>query len=55
MSCPKCRAKVGVMKHEIVLEAGVIHCVRCVMCGYWSKPYPTYSQHLKVRQNQARM
>jgi len=55
MSCPKCKAKIGVTKHEIVLEAGVIHCTRCVICGYWSHPYPTYKQHQKVRQNQAIM
>ena len=55
MICPKCKAKVGVMEHEIVLDAGVIHCMRCTICGYWSQPYPTYKQQHNVRQVQAIM
>jgi Zn ribbon nucleic-acid-binding protein len=52
MICPKCKTKIGIMKHEIVLEAGVIHCNRCVMCGYWSQPYPTYKWQQEGRQGQ---
>jgi hypothetical protein len=44
MRCPKCKARIGVVKHEVVLDAGVIHCLRCVICGYWSEPQPTYSR-----------
>lgn len=50
MSCPKCKARIGVVKHEIVLDSGVIHCTRCVICGYWSQPHPTYNRHYKVNQ-----
>lgn len=45
MSCPKCKAKIGVVKHEIMLDSGVIYCYRCVSCGYWSQPFPTYNRH----------
>jgi predicted Zn finger-like uncharacterized protein len=50
MSCPKCKAKIGVMKHEIMLDAGVVHCTRCVICGYWSQPY-----HPNKRKHNARL
>jgi predicted Zn finger-like uncharacterized protein len=55
MNCPKCKAKIGVMKHEIMLDSGVIYCTRCVICGYWSQPYPTYNRHHKTGQDQATM
>jgi Zn ribbon nucleic-acid-binding protein len=55
MSCPKCRAKVGIMKHEVFLETGVIHYMRCVICGHWSQPYPSYNQEHKISQKQAKM
>ena len=50
MSCPKCKASIGVVKHEIVLDSGVIHCLRCVICGYWSQPHPTYNRNQKFSQ-----
>ena len=43
------------MKHEIILDTGVIHCLRCVMCGYWSQSYPTYNPNFSVKQEQATM
>ncbi len=55
MNCPKCKAKIGIMKHEIILDTGVIHCLRCVMCGYWSQPHPTYNPNFNVKQEQATM
>jgi predicted Zn finger-like uncharacterized protein len=55
MSCPKCKAKIGFMKHEIMLNAGVVHCTRCVICGYWSQTYPRYNQKNKARLNAALM
>jgi predicted Zn finger-like uncharacterized protein len=45
MGCPKCKAKIGVVKHEIMLDAGVVRCTRCIICGYWSQPY--YPNSLK--------
>lgn len=55
MNCPKCKTKIGVVKHEIMLDAVVIQCARCVICGYWSQPYPTYNRHHKVTRDQAMM
>jgi hypothetical protein len=55
MSCPKCKAKVGVMKHEVILDAGVVHCTRCVICGYWSHPSPKYHPRHKLKPAEAAM
>jgi len=56
MDCPKCKAKIGVMDHEIILESGIIHCTRCIICGYLSQPYhPAYKRDHNVRQNRAMM
>jgi predicted Zn finger-like uncharacterized protein len=35
MECPKCKAKVGIMKHQLVVDTGLVHCVKCYICGYW--------------------
>jgi len=55
MGCPKCKAKIGIMKHEIMLDAGVVHCTRCVICGYWSQPYTLYQRKHKTRLKEAIM
>lgn len=55
MNCPKCKANIGVMKHEIMLDSGVAHCTRCVICGYWSQPYPQFKRVHKARLNEAEM
>jgi len=50
MNCPKCKAKIGVMQHEIMLDSGVVHGTRCVICGYWSQPYFPYKSKHNARQ-----
>jgi hypothetical protein len=35
MTCPKCKARIGIMNHEIIHDTGVVNGCRCVMCGYW--------------------
>jgi hypothetical protein len=35
MECPKCKAKVGIMRHQFMVETGAVHCVKCYICGYW--------------------
>jgi predicted Zn finger-like uncharacterized protein len=55
MSCPKCKAKIGITKHEIMLDTGVVKCTRCIICGYWSQPPSPYKQKLKPRPQQAMM
>lgn len=52
MSCPKCKAKIGVMKHEIMIETGSVKLSRCIICGYWSQPYHPGERNVKVRQKQ---
>jgi Zn ribbon nucleic-acid-binding protein len=39
MVCPKCKAKIGVMKHELMVESGMVFVTRCIICGYWSNPH----------------
>ncbi len=38
MMCPKCKAKIGVMRHEVNVDTGVVVVARCIICGYWAIP-----------------
>ncbi|MEI7816034.1 MAG: hypothetical protein WCI45_02470 [Desulfuromonadales bacterium] len=49
MNCPKCKARIGVMKHEVILDFAVVQGTRCIICGYWSQPYPTHYRQQKIR------
>jgi hypothetical protein len=40
MSCPKCKAKIGVLRQQFTTEAGKIIGVLCYICGYWKQEYP---------------
>jgi hypothetical protein len=40
MTCPKCKAKVGIMPSEIILEFETVNGCRCIMCGYWKFDHP---------------
>ncbi len=40
MKCPKCKAKVGIMSQQIILETGVVDSCRCVICGYLAIDHP---------------
>jgi hypothetical protein len=33
MNCPKCKANIGAMKHEIMLDSGVVHCTLYTVHG----------------------
>ena len=35
MECPKCKAKVGIMRHFLMVNTGAVHCIKCYICGYW--------------------
>jgi Zn ribbon nucleic-acid-binding protein len=35
MECPKCKAKVGIMRHLLMVDTGAVHCVKCYICGFW--------------------
>lgn len=40
MTCPKCKAKIGIMSSEIILEHVVVNGCRCIICGYWKFEHP---------------
>ncbi len=41
MYCPKCKVKIGIIKHESIFDSGFVQGSLCIMCGYWSQPiYP---------------
>lgn len=41
MTCPKCKAKVGIMNSEVILEHGAVNGCRCIICGYWKFEHTT--------------
>ena len=53
MNCPKCKAKIGVMKHEIILDFCVAEGTRCIICGYWSQPNLPHKRKVINRRNEA--
>ncbi|BCS55934.1 hypothetical protein GSbR_12970 [Geobacter sp. SVR] len=34
MTCPKCKAKIGVMRQVIFMDTGTVDSSRCIICGY---------------------
>jgi hypothetical protein len=52
MDCPKCKAKIGVMNHEVILDFTVVQGTRCIICGYWSQLYPMHSRPQHIRQSE---
>jgi len=46
MTCPKCKATVGLMSQEIILKNGVINGCRCIICGYWKFDHKPESTHV---------
>ncbi|HEX9080398.1 MAG TPA: MJ0042-type zinc finger domain-containing protein [Desulfuromonadaceae bacterium] len=34
MTCPKCKAKIGITSQQIILDTGVVNGSRCIICGY---------------------
>ena len=40
MSCPKCKAKIGIVRQKIAYESGLSAGKICYMCGYWIQEYP---------------
>jgi hypothetical protein len=37
MSCPKCRAKIGLYRYKTVTQNYVARGVTCAVCGYWKE------------------
>ncbi len=40
MTCPKCKAKIGVLRDRFATESGEASGVLCYICGYWIQEYP---------------
>jgi len=41
MYCPKCKAKVGMMREKLYVQTGAVQSVKCCICGYWTQvPLP---------------
>lgn len=53
MICPKCKAKIGIMRQNLTVETGQISGVNCFMCGYWFQDFPPYKK-LDRRKRHAR-
>lgn len=47
MSCPKCKAKTGVIKQQIATESGNVSGTLCYICGYWKQEYPKSQRSIK--------
>lgn len=39
MSCPKCKAKIGIIRHRFAIESGMILCSKCCICGFLVQEY----------------
>ncbi|TWJ19737.1 hypothetical protein JN12_01538 [Geobacter argillaceus] len=35
MTCPKCKAKIGIVQQQITTDTGKVTGELCYMCGYW--------------------
>lgn len=46
MTCPKCKAKIGIMRHRFAVETGLISCIKCCICGYWVQEYPNNEERM---------
>ena len=39
MKCPKCSARVGIMKQTLATDAGFASGVICYICGFWKQEF----------------
>ncbi|TWJ19073.1 hypothetical protein [Geobacter argillaceus] len=35
MTCPKCKARIGIFKQELTVDTGPAFGINCFICGYW--------------------
>jgi hypothetical protein len=40
MTCPKCRATIGIVPETIATHHGMTRGVLCYMCGHWIQDFP---------------
>jgi len=48
MKCPKCKATVGIMSQQLILDTGIVNCSRCIICGYLAIDHPLRHTHAKT-------
>jgi hypothetical protein len=46
MSCPKCKAKIGVAHQQLATHVGTVFGVMCYICGCWIQGYPGYEERV---------
>ena len=40
MSCPKCKAKIGIVHQKLATQVGIVFGIMCLICGCWVQSYP---------------
>jgi hypothetical protein len=45
MTCPKCRARIGISRQHFGTVFGQTTGMSCFICGYWVQEYPAGKQH----------
>jgi len=40
MRCPKCKARVGMVRHKVASDSGLSAGTICYICGFWIQEYP---------------
>jgi hypothetical protein len=41
MTCPKCRARIGIQQQQLATVFGQAVGVRCFICGFWVQEFPS--------------
>lgn len=37
MLCPKCKAKIGIIRQQLATETGKVSGILCYICGFWKQ------------------
>jgi hypothetical protein len=46
VACPKCKAKIGIIKEKLATQTGTAFGVLCYMCGCWIQGYPGLEERI---------
>ena len=44
MSCPKCKAKIGIVNQKVATQVGIVFGIMCYICGCWIQGYPGHEE-----------
>jgi hypothetical protein len=44
VACPKCKAKIGIVKQKLATQTGIAFGVLCYICGCWIQGYPGHEE-----------